>query len=122
MPSRDPILRFEDILANIERIEARTAGMDDEAAFTDNPLVCDAVERCLERISEAAKKPGSDAEELCPGIPWPNIRGLGKLLRHEYDRVEVFRVWYIVQDNLPPLKTAVQAALQKLRAIGAEGS
>lgn len=121
MPSKDPLLRFEDILANIERIEKHTAGMDDEAAFEENHLVYDAVERCLERISEAAKKLGSDAEELCAEIPWRNIRGLGNVLRHEYDTVEVFRVWYIVQDNLPPLKTAVEAALQKLREREAGG-
>jgi uncharacterized protein with HEPN domain len=99
-----------------------TAGIDDEAAFGENNLVYDAVERCLERISEAAKKLGLDAERLCPEIPWSNIRGLGSVLGHEYERVEVFRVWYIVQDNLPPLKTAVEAALQKLRERETGGS
>ena len=43
MPSKDQILRFEDILANIKRIEAHAAGMDDEAAFEKNHLVYDAV-------------------------------------------------------------------------------
>ena len=71
-------------------------GVADEDAFKDNQVVCDAVERCLERVSEAAKKLGESAEALCPGIPWPNIRGLGNVLRHEYERVEVFRIWYIV--------------------------
>ena len=122
MPSRDPIQRFEDILANIIRIEEHTVGIDDETAFKGNPLVDDAVERCLERISEAAKKLGADAEKLCPEIPWPNIRALGNVLRHEYDIVEVFRVWYIVQDNLPPLRMAVEEALRKLRDREAEGS
>jgi uncharacterized protein with HEPN domain len=78
VPSKDP------------SIEEHTAGMDDEAAFEENHLVYDAVERCLERIGEAAKKLGSDAEELCPEIPWPNIRGLGNVLRHEYDMVMCF--------------------------------
>lgn len=30
MPSSDPAQRFEDILANIARIETHTAGIDDE--------------------------------------------------------------------------------------------
>jgi uncharacterized protein with HEPN domain len=115
VPSRDPILRFEDILANIERIEEHTKGVKHGAAFEENHLVCDAVERCLERISEAAKKLGGDAEALCPEVPWPQMRGLGNILRHEYDRVESSRLWYLVQDDLPPLKAAVEAALADLR-------
>ena len=33
-------------------------------------------ERCLERISEAAKKLGEAAEQLCPDIPWPEVRAI----------------------------------------------
>jgi uncharacterized protein with HEPN domain len=121
VPSRDPPQRFEDILNAIIRIEHHTAGIEDGAAFAENLLVYDAVERCLERISEAATKLGADAEQLCPGIPWPNIRGLGNILRHEYDNVEGFRLWYIVQDNLPPLKEAVKAALHQLSKTLAAG-
>lgn len=121
MPSKDPIQRFEDILANISRIENHTEGMNDQSAFEENYLVYDAVERCLERISEAAKRLGPDAEELCPMIAWPHIRGLGNVLRHEYDKVERVRVWYMIQDDLPPLKKAVEDALRKLRERESEG-
>ena len=54
MPSSDPVRRFEDILANIRRIEEHTSGVIDLSAFAQDALVYDAVERCLERISEAA--------------------------------------------------------------------
>ena len=114
MPSSDPVQRFEDILVNIARIEQHTADIADEMAFEESHLVYDAVERCLERISEAAKKLGPVAETLCPDIPWPRVRGLGNVLRHEYDHVESIRLWYVVQDDVPPLKAAVQAALRKL--------
>lgn len=30
-----------------------------------------------------------DAERLCPGLPWRNIRGIGNCLRHRYERVDV---------------------------------
>lgn len=72
-------------------------------------------ERCLERISEAAKKLGTFAEENCPGVPWPEIRALGNFLRHEYDRIESERLWLVVERDLPPLKQAVLTALGKLR-------
>lgn len=99
MPSSDPRQRFEDILFNIARIEEHIARI---------------AERCLERISEAAKKLGPAAETLCPDTPWRNIRGLGNVLRHEYDLVESVRLWYVVQDDLPPLKAAVESACQRL--------
>lgn len=116
MPSSNPVQRFEDILANIARIEIHTAGIDSQTAFEENYTAYDAVERCLERISEAARKLGPVAETFCPEFPWPKVRGLGNVLRHEYDRVESIRLWYVVQDDLPPLKAAVQAALRKLEA------
>ncbi len=70
--------------SDIARIEQHTAGMD-STAFAGDKKTNDAVERCLERISEASKKLGSLAEDLCPGIPWSQLRGLGNFLRHEYD-------------------------------------
>jgi len=42
-----------------------------------------AVQYALLIISEAARKLGAHAESLAPGQPWPDIRGIGNLLRHE---------------------------------------
>ena len=114
MPSSDPIQRFQDILENIARIEQYTDGIDLPAFMSDHKTY-DAVERCLERISEASKKLGTVAETLCPDIPWPKIRALGNFLRHEYDRMEGDRLWFLVEDDLPPLKAAAGAALQMLQ-------
>jgi uncharacterized protein with HEPN domain len=75
VPSNDPVHRFHDILENISRIEQHTAGMN-VASFLRQLKTCDAVERCLERISEASKKLGNLAESLCPGIRWPELRAL----------------------------------------------
>ncbi len=94
MPSSDPAQRFQDILKNISLIEDFTAGMD-LAAYAADPKTEAAVERCLQRISEAGTKLGGVAEELCPVIPWPRVRALGNLLRHEYDGIDVVRVWLL---------------------------
>lgn len=72
MPSRKPRRRLEEIVNNVDAILRYTAGMD-EAAFTANSLVIDAVERCLSRISEAAAKLGNDANQYVPDQPWHNI-------------------------------------------------
>jgi uncharacterized protein with HEPN domain len=113
VPSNDPIQRFQDILDNIEKIERYTGSMD-AVVFRQGGIAPDAVERCFERICEAAKKLGSLAEELCPGIRWHGIRGFGNFLRHEYDGIELDLLWTMVQRDLPPLKTAVESALAGL--------
>ncbi len=110
MRSKDPASRFEEILENIARIEAYTAGMDVDA-FAADTRTADAVERCLARISEAAVKLGDDAEKLCADIPWRDIRSLGNRLRHAYTTVDVTRIWLIVDKDLTTLKEACRDAL-----------
>ncbi len=94
-------------------IEEFTAGLDIDTFRSDTRTVA-AVERKLAVISEAAVRLGDQAAELCPGLPWHNIRGLGNWLRHQYDRVDVDMIWQTVVSNLPPLKAAVLAALDRL--------
>lgn len=79
MPSKDPIQRFADILENIILIEEFTSGMDLNS-YQEDLKTRNATERCMERISEAAKKLGEVAEELCPTVPWPSVRAPGKFL------------------------------------------
>lgn len=58
MPSRhNPADSLSDIIENAERIERYVAGMD-RIAFASNGLLRDAVERCLERVCEAAHQIG----------------------------------------------------------------
>ena len=44
------------------------------------------------------------------------------MLRHEYDRIDVARVWLTIEDDLAPLKAAVEAALKQLREIGGDST
>jgi uncharacterized protein with HEPN domain len=76
VPSRhDPAASLADILENLERIEGYVAGLDREA-FGGDTLRRDAVERCLERIREAAVRLGEKAAELAPSQPWGDISGV----------------------------------------------
>ena len=65
-------------------------------------------------ISEATAKLGDIAADLRPDIPWREIRGLGNRLRHEYDIVDLARIWLLIERDLPPLKAACPDALQIL--------
>ena len=86
-------------------------GMD-LGAFREDAKTVAAVERKLLLISEAAARLGEDADRLCPGLPWHNIRGLGNWLRHRYDRVDMEMVWNTIIDDLPPLRSGVLRALK----------
>ena len=76
MPSSDPVRRLEDILANIRRIEEHTSGVADLSAFAQDALVYDAVERCLERISEAVRIPGDGERDS--GVNVKSVPGEGE--------------------------------------------
>jgi uncharacterized protein with HEPN domain len=110
LPFREPTLSLRDILDGIDMIVQFVSGMDFEA-FRSDPKTVAAVERKLLLISEAAIRLGEDAERLCPGLPWHDIRGLGNWLRHRYDRVDVETVWNTVIDDLPRLRSGVLRAL-----------
>lgn len=114
MPSEKPILRLEDILANIELIQEYTRNYSYDA-FAQDRKCQDAVERCVSRISEAASKLEDFVESIMPDQPWPQIRAVGNVLRHEYDRVNPVVIWSIVSEDLPPLKIAIQSALDRLQ-------
>jgi uncharacterized protein with HEPN domain len=121
VPSRhDPAASLADILENLERIEAYATGLDREA-FGSDTLRRDAVERCLERICEAAFRLGEKAAELAPSQPWGDIRGMGNRLRHAYDRIDLDVLWNTVRDRLPSLKADVERALMGLKATGDRG-
>jgi uncharacterized protein with HEPN domain len=101
---------LSDILESLGLIEEFTSGMDFDTFGSDSKTMA-AVERKLQIISEAAIRLGPEAEELCPGLPWRDIRVIGNWLRHEYLRVEVQTIRKTATNDLPPLKAAVLLAL-----------
>lgn len=101
------------ILENIARIERYVAGIDRQG-FSADARTADAVERCLERICEAAVRLGEMGPQLMPAQPWRDIRGMGNWFRHAYDRIDLAIVWLTVEKRLPALKADVERALAGL--------
>jgi uncharacterized protein with HEPN domain len=110
---RRPEQWLQDIVQFTERLQGHTEGMTFEAFRADIKTI-DAVERNLQRISEAAIRLGADAEKFCPGPAWPDIRGLGNWLRHQYDRVDLQTIWHAATVDVPALCEAVKASLHGL--------
>ena len=81
-------------------------------AFMSSSHWQDAVIRQLEIIGEATKRLSTKLCSKHPDIPWPRIAGLRDVLIHDYMGVDINAVWEITQQNLPVLKTRVEAILQ----------
>ena len=115
MPSSDPVRRFQDIVENIDRIESYLEGYD-LARFGQDPRTIDAVERCMQRITEAAIKLRPRAAELLPGQDWDAMRSFGNVLRHDYDRIAEALIWEIATGDLPRLRADCLRAIAMLEA------
>ncbi|MFZ1431578.1 MAG: HepT-like ribonuclease domain-containing protein [Geminicoccaceae bacterium] len=70
-----------------------------------------ALERFVERISEASRRLDPAVKAREPAIPWSDIAGIGNVLRHNYDRVDPIILWNILTVDLPELADAVQRLL-----------
>jgi uncharacterized protein with HEPN domain len=70
----------------IRRIERYTRDQT-AATFAKNELVRDAVERCIEIISEASRRVPANLKSLHPEIPWSKVSGIGNVFRHDYDEL-----------------------------------
>ena len=106
MPRRvDHVLH--DILEAIERIEEVTQGKTLQQ-FAESWQLRWLVQRAIEVISEASRAIPDELAATEPDIPWPSVRGIGNVLRHEYDGLSDPIIWRVVVDELPKLKSAVQ--------------
>ncbi|MFP6773679.1 MAG: HepT-like ribonuclease domain-containing protein [Alphaproteobacteria bacterium] len=112
MPTDQASRRINDILKNIASIEAYTQGLT-ARTLQDNQMAADAVERCLERIAEAARKLGPRFDKVMGGdVDLHALRQFGSVMRHDYDTVDPALIWNVIAAELPKLKAAFQA-LQK---------
>ena len=112
MAVSDSQLYLVQMLDNIERIRLWTSGHTLET-YRANLMLRDAVERCLERISEASRRLSQEVKATQPHIPWRKVADIGNVLRHEYDDVADTEVWRIVVDDLSALRSAVQSMIDR---------
>lgn len=102
-----------DIVDYADRVAGYLAGVGFEQ-FEQSPLLQDATERCLERVSEAAVRLGEERmRAIVPHLELHQLRGFGNLLRHDYKRVDARTVWDTATNDLPALRGACAAALRR---------
>jgi uncharacterized protein with HEPN domain len=62
------------------------------------------VERGTEIISEASRRRPDALKARHPEIPWPNVAGIGNVLRHNYGDISAPVMWKLVREDLPVLE------------------
>jgi uncharacterized protein with HEPN domain len=71
----------------------------------------------LERgsLSSAASRSSPRPRGACPtilekrpDIPWEDIRGIGNILRHGYDKVDDRIIWTVIERHLAPLEATLR--------------
>lgn len=87
MSAKQPKVRLQHILENIDGVTVITAGQSIETILGSFALIR-ATERAFQIISEAAKELPAAIRDTEPSVPWRNIIGIGNLLRHEYYRLD----------------------------------
>jgi uncharacterized protein with HEPN domain len=101
--------RLDDIMVALERVERRVR---DLGVTTHEDLDDDTVSIVawsLLVMGEAIKALPPDLRSRHPGVDWQGLAGLRDRLAHQYFRIELDRVWAIIEGDLPPLRAAVEA-------------
>lgn len=71
--------------------------------FPRSSLHQHAIAKALENIGEAAQKISDETTVAHPEVPWPQIIALRHRIAQDYFRLDLVRIWVIVQQDVPAL-------------------
>ena len=90
-----------DILLAAEQARSFIAGYD-ESILSKNPLVRAGVLHSLTVIGEAAARVLKvDDPEPLPDLPWRKMADLRNVIVHEYEGIQLGRIWRVLDEELP---------------------
>jgi uncharacterized protein with HEPN domain len=103
---RDPLIIIYDIASAIDGIETALVDKTFEE-FRGSWLLRHGVQRGIEIISEAVRHLPPDLLDGFPEMPWPKIRAVGNVIRHEYNVIADEIIWRVAIDELPGLRSVM---------------
>ena len=112
--------RLEDILESINLIQEWSEGRKTVQDFMGSSTGVMAFNACVMRfqvIGEHVGKLLKNEEKTLdayPQIPWQAIYGLRNIISHEYANIDEDIIVSVINDDLAPLKEAVEEMLKKL--------
>lgn len=84
------------------------------SAFLDDRPMQHAVIRCLTVVGEAANRVSEETCIALPHVEWSEAIGLRNVLVHDYRGIDMDRIWTIVEQDLPPLLSALDSYLSSI--------
>lgn len=111
--------RLEDILDSINLIQEWTVDrktVDDYMSSSTGVMAFNACVMRLQVIGEHVGKLLNSTQkplDTYPQIPWHAIYGLRNVISHEYANIDEDIIVSVINDDLGPLKTAVEDLLTK---------
>jgi uncharacterized protein with HEPN domain len=85
--TKSPLMRLGHIRDELANLLPLFTGVD-YATFASSYSMVQTTERAILIIAEAASTLPAELTARYPEIEWRAIRGIGNILRHEYERVE----------------------------------
>jgi uncharacterized protein with HEPN domain len=103
--------RFKRILEFAHKVKKRTESMSLED-FVQNDLVQESVMYCLGQIGEITSSIPDEEQEKYPGIFWYQMIGLRNRLFHDYEEIDLTRVFSITQEPITQLIHNIKTLLK----------
>jgi uncharacterized protein with HEPN domain len=111
MSRRDDAITLRQMLDGVREILEHTRGqtLDDVRA---NRMFELALSRLLVVVGAASSRVSRAARDAHREIPWGMLAETGDSLVRDFDRVDLTRIWRIVQDDLPGLAASLEESLR----------
>lgn len=109
---KDDSVYLKHILRCIARIEEYTAG--GRESFFSSHLIQDGVIRNLQTLAESSQRVSEGIKASQPSVDWKGLAGFRNVLVHDYLGVDLEYVYRAVEQDVPRLKLACEAALPAL--------
>lgn len=109
---KDDRVYLKHILRCIARIPEYTAGGRD--SFFASPLIQDGVIRNLQTLAESSQHLSETVKASHESVDWKGLAGFRNVLVHDYLGVDPELVYRAVEQDVPKLKVACEAALPAL--------
>jgi len=106
---RDDPERLRDILKAIDQILTKTVG--GKSAFDNDEMLQVWVIHHLQIIGEAARALSAEFRQQQPDEVWAKASGMRNILVHHYFEININRIWNVVVDDLPSLRSRVASLL-----------
>ena len=96
------------------RRATRHVGDLSSADFAADAMRCEAVCFCLVVVGEACDAAARQSQNLPPGIPWREIKGMRNILIHEYWNIDPSIVYHVARNEAEPLAKQLEQLIATL--------